>query len=296
MLRHGSNHRRCRREAPQGREASRRRDATTPGHAETTFILPPDSPPVSVFSFAATSSRVQRDARRAPHWTEGVSDTRGKLRGGVGVQSSRAGSRPSSKLNGSRRELTNCPVCGCGVRRDRVDRHIKVVHPQSNTEPKPVQPSQWLSQPAEQPTAIDWTLCPRCGCRIKTKRLTRHMQQVHGIGLDARSRGVEAISSVRAALTASAWAPKMGESLKAHSASRAGLFTGGAAVASKAGRPKSVRLTSAASYSTPNPDVPEVARRIERAFDGSRDYYGFREHGQFGSHPVYDDLGDESDP
>jgi hypothetical protein len=36
--------------------------------------------------------------------------------------------------------------------------------------------------------------------------------------------------------------------------------------------------------------------REERRLDGSRDYWQFREGGQFGSHPSYDDVDDESDP
>jgi len=35
---------------------------------------------------------------------------------------------------------------------------------------------------------------------------------------------------------------------------------------------------------------------VERRRDGSRDYWQFRETGRFGSHPTYDDCGDESAP
>jgi hypothetical protein len=36
--------------------------------------------------------------------------------------------------------------------------------------------------------------------------------------------------------------------------------------------------------------------REERRLDGSRDYWMFREGGQFGSHAVFDECSDEADP
>jgi hypothetical protein len=40
----------------------------------------------------------------------------------------------------------------------------------------------------------------------------------------------------------------------------------------------------------------EPYHRGERRLDGSRDYSQIRDYGQFGSHPLYDDCGDESVP
>ena len=49
-----------------------------------------------------------------------------------------------------------------------------------------------------------------------------------------------------------------------------------------------------------NTDVTQLSELenywIERRRDGSRDYWQFRETGKFGSHPLYDDCGDESAP
>jgi hypothetical protein len=46
----------------------------------------------------------------------------------------------------------------------------------------------------------------------------------------------------------------------------------------------------------PHTDSVVPDPREERRLDGSRDYFVFRDHGQFGSHPSFDACDDESDP
>ncbi|MFN8240736.1 MAG: hypothetical protein U0X39_08305 [Bacteroidales bacterium] len=36
--------------------------------------------------------------------------------------------------------------------------------------------------------------------------------------------------------------------------------------------------------------------KIDHKLDGGKDYYQYREHGKYGSHPEFDDMGDESNP
>ncbi len=43
------------------------------------------------------------------------------------------------------------------------------------------------------------------------------------------------------------------------------------------------------------PFAEDPLRAIERGLDGSRDHWRIREHGRFGSHPVHDDYGEESE-
>ncbi len=36
--------------------------------------------------------------------------------------------------------------------------------------------------------------------------------------------------------------------------------------------------------------------KVDHKLDGAKDYWQFRDHGRYGSHPVYDDMGDETNP
>lgn len=70
---------------------------------------------------------------------------------------------------------------------------------------------------------------------------------------------------------------------------------------------RDIHLTQASQLrSTSSPEklhkrsAPKVAKTIRlrdiEELDASRDYYRFRDNGQFGSYPLIDDYGDESDP
>lgn len=46
----------------------------------------------------------------------------------------------------------------------------------------------------------------------------------------------------------------------------------------------------------PNIEIHDSRReyKSERKLDGSRDYYQYKEQGKYGSHSVYDEMGDEA--
>jgi hypothetical protein len=100
--------------------------------------------------------------------------------------------------------------------------------------------------------------CGKCGSQVRQDRLERHVQRLHGE------------------------APIKGR-------------------VPKAVGPKGKRQTQAANADKGKPlDYEATSNRgeywEERRLDGSRDYWGYREQGMFGSYPSFDDCEDESRP
>lgn len=109
----------------------------------------------------------------------------------------RSSASRSTRKSTQNRKYNNCPVCGVRVRVNNLDKHIRKVHPDysadnSHTSQKssfPVQQSrhnETAKSTAEKQVPLDNTLtqggekmtqCPYCSCRVRVDRLEKHIQK-----------------------------------------------------------------------------------------------------------------------
>ena len=118
----------------------------------------------------------------------------------------------------------------------------------------------------------DMTTCPICAGPVSQRRLKRHIRKVHGA--DAVCLSTRAIAAQR---SAPPWRLRLPQPVKAVEAGATELKATGAA-------------------SDLDDDLALDRYAENRRLDGSRDYWGYREEGRFGSHPSFDDMDDDSDP
>jgi RNA polymerase-binding transcription factor DksA len=65
--------------------------------------------------------------------------------------------------------LINCQVCGCSVRKSRLEKHIKKAHPKSDTT---------LPKISNEKTET-FVKCQVCGSRVRRDRLEKHFKKAH---------------------------------------------------------------------------------------------------------------------
>jgi hypothetical protein len=187
-----------------------------------------------------------------------------------------------------------CPECTSRVREDRLARHLINCHRVTGVTNATEQSksTEIGDAPQNPPTqhlkAGTGTVAPKrhlvqclkCKSFLRESRLARHLRKQHGFADEATIKPFAEAKS----------AGPTGRSQK--SASRRTAIT----------RPEFSTSKSSGRYSVildEDDDAPEADLDDyyeDRRLDGSRDYWQFREDGQFGSHPTYDDFGDESEP
>ncbi len=117
------------------------------------------------------------------------------------------------------------------------------------------------------------TKCPQCSSFVKNKNLSKHLRRVHPIGNPATTQ-------VRVAS-------------KSPTINQKKVITKPSTPATK--RSKVQPNSSLRSMAPTKAQEQRIqSNRAQRALDGSRDFRQYRETGRFGSHPSYDDYGDES--
>jgi hypothetical protein len=84
----------------------------------------------------------------------------------------RQGRRPGA------RRLVSCPRCAVQVRSDRLEAHVRNVHPAESARPQRVRHS----------SAPRMTRCPQCAAQVRTDRLEAHVRKVHRTTEAARPR------------------------------------------------------------------------------------------------------------
>lgn len=60
--------------------------------------------------------------------------------------------------------------------------------------------------------------------------------------------------------------------------------------------PNPYKMRSKNLSGTVHKNKPLYDDKIDHKLDGAKDYWQYREHGRYGSHPDFDDMGDESNP
>ena len=121
--------------------------------------------------------------------------------------------------------------------------------------------------------------CSRCSSPVREDRLTRHLQEQHGI-TGVSSLGAVGTPKVATTSTIPKNALRKADGTKV----RTPAF---------AARRRVSEPTEELEDELPN-ELESYAE--ERRLDGSRDYWQIREDGRFGSHPSFDDCDDESAP
>lgn len=117
------------------------------------------------------------------------------------------------------------------------------------------------------------TKCPKCSAHVKNKNLPKHLRKAHPIGNS---------TSTQARTTSKPLTINQKKVITKPSTS-------------SINRPKTQRNASLRSMAPTKAQEQTIQyNRAQRELDGSRDYWRYRESGRFGSHPSYDDYGDES--
>jgi len=197
---------------------------------------------------------------------------------------------PSAPMRGS--DIVRCAICGVRVTRRKLKQHREKNHKphrgRSTPRPEP-QPVVEALRPEPQPVvealrpsvlpviapgltpkhsenlAPGWSRCAVCGCLVSTKRLDHHLARVHGRKRDKRG-----------ALVGS---------------SRQSSRSPNQQTYDKRSKPhRRMRM----DYSDPRRAGLADASNV--ALDATTGTHVFRDHGQFGSAPSYDDMSDESRP
>lgn len=117
------------------------------------------------------------------------------------------------------------------------------------------------------------TKCPQCSALVKNENLSKHVKKVHS----SQNSGLNQARNPSKLLTIN----------------QKKVITKPTPPPSN--RPKIQRNSSLRSMAPTKDQEQRIQyNRAQRELDGSRDYWQYRESGRFGSHPSYDDYGDES--
>ena len=199
---------------------------------------------------------------------------------GTGIIESSGEIPPPTAYRGARQrpaDLTSCPVCGCGINEQKLNRHLRRVHggniepplelgkfgqpgqPEIRQYPQTLRQQAQFSRPAVRPRlSQDFVTCKICCTAVRTASFQQHMARKHRVYSDL---------AVRDALAAAS------------------------GPAREAPRPN---VTAVPPHKLKNEILQQ---KLARALDASKDFaHNFREEGRYGSHPVHDDYDDESNP
>lgn len=155
----------------------------------------------------------------------------------------------------------------------------------------PTKPSQSRAHPFRTRTDLPpgWTVCRRCGTRLKSKNLKSHAKK----NCPCRESLVEYIPPTRTPLRG---APQTGTAKRTKSASKAHAPRGGS-------RATDVRARAAARsavHGSIRSDISDAKAYSDETTKNQDATYAYgihyRENGPFGSHPSHDGFDDESGP
>ena len=133
---------------------------------------------------------------------------------------------------------------------------------------QPSDPAKAFSVPRILRSEANLVQCPKCPSPVRSDRLSKHLRDKHR-GETAPRTSAEIRSTMR----------KLAKETAVATSRDTASMTGDPSVDHTY-----ESLTGAGHY------------REERRLDGSRDFAQIRDNGQFGSHPSYDDCGDDSAP
>jgi uncharacterized C2H2 Zn-finger protein len=168
-----------------------------------------------------------------------------------------------------------CHICGKSIRVDRRQDHLLNAHPKSET-----------TAPQLGKSARDGLKCPKCSSFVGAKRLMKHLMKVHHLTETAARALVEKASE-----------PPLAEramTRKDRSGRDQGKPQGSTSLRPRKLAPRSVKRADGSE------DARIAHEALHQSFDEPRDsskYWGHmrREGGKFGSHPIFDDYGEESE-
>jgi uncharacterized C2H2 Zn-finger protein len=210
------------------------------------------------------------------------------------------------------RILTKCPFCQAYVKQTRLKKHVQKVHGAKDSAESKALP-QLTRQLSKGPRLV---ICPECGVSVARTNLQKHRQKVHN-ATAARPISVEKVpqrevvigkrTMVQCRLCgASVRKDRLhGHMRKVHGSP--GYEEQAAPLAQKTPpQPKGTRHGGAKRQRGTVPSRVSDSDRLQlealkQSMDEPRDgskHWGHmrREHGRFGSHPIFDDYDDESEP
>lgn len=210
-------------------------------------------------------------------------------------------------------DLVACLVCNVLVRAERMDKHLKKVHPKFKAGPSRPRPHKLKPKTTSSPSSLPMIVCSICDVHVREDRWERHVAKVHSAvrqvaskpQQNSRNSSGKSIEKVKAEIKdinrkLKQLAPgfhrlKIEELQRRRDTLRKkiGEYRGTAGKASAQTRRK-----SASSAGTDS----ELRKEVFRQSRGEEGRYGDKylghmrreSDGRFGSLPLYDDYGEES--
>jgi uncharacterized C2H2 Zn-finger protein len=169
--------------------------------------------------------------------------------------------RALRKISPAGTRLTNCPRCGVRVGKKNLKKQLRKVH--GDISPRPAASPSIVNLPG---VAVGKTMiqCPHCTSQVRSKNLKKHIFKVHSPKAPASNATTQEKPSRR---------------IRKKIAGKRGRFHHSAKGAGDRTQLESLRQSH---------DEP---------YDGSKHWAHMRrERGRFGSHPLFDEYGEESEP
>ncbi len=193
-----------------------------------------------------------------------------------------------------KRELVECPHCRQNIRLDRLDRHTKKVHNIASGAKK------IISVPQQNTISSEFVKCPQCGQKMHQSRLERHIAEDHN-GANKPSRKVASALRRAPGNQGLVKCPHCAAFVKVHNLERHIRKNHSENTANTEPRKNKKGINYPNNQPKQNDTTPTAMQEafedaIYEARDGGK-YVGYlrREHGRFGSFPLYDDYGDDAD-
>jgi hypothetical protein len=183
----------------------------------------------------------------------------------------------STQIGGKSKKgtLVVCPKCGAKVRPNRLKRHLSKVHNKIQVE---------QNHPVDEATKR-MTVCTECGIKVRLDRLKNHQIKAHSTEQEEKKSTTQ---KTKNELTT---CPDCNVKVRKDRLRRHyNKVHRGDKASRQADENQSGKRTSS-----------HIREAFNQSFDEPRDgskHWGTmrREHGRFGSHPIFDDYGDESNP
>lgn len=177
-----------------------------------------------------------------------------------------------------------CPICGIAIQKSRLAKHQRKVHGDATS-------TTTLNRPLKHSVPNNWTNCKICGARVK--HLERHNEKVHGV-LPQLNSASEASARKSRKLKEKSDSLRLTQCpfCKVKAPTNRVLMAHISKVHGERAAHEVESRNSSEGKDRKN-EVANDSRSLDAKFQWGAT---FRDNGQFGSYPLHDDMGDESNP